>query len=122
MSVALREIGRIERSLYTLKWLQSPELRRRVQIGLNKVESRNSLGRAVFFNRLGEVRDRSYKDQFYRASGLTLIVAAIIAWNTVYLSRAVETLYANGMEIPEEHLKHLSPLGWQHINLTGDYV
>lgn len=122
LSVALREIGRIERSLYTLKWLQSPELRRRVQIGLNKGESRNSLGRAVFFNRLGEVRDRSYEDQFYRASGLTLIVAAIIAWNTVYLSRAVETLYANGMEIPEEHLKHLSPLGWQHISLTGDYV
>ncbi|MEJ6486167.1 Tn3 family transposase, partial [Nostoc punctiforme UO1] len=27
-----------------------------------------------------------------------------------------------GMNIPEEYLQHLSPLGWEHINLTGDYV
>ncbi|WP_420840350.1 Tn3 family transposase [Argonema galeatum] len=27
-----------------------------------------------------------------------------------------------GVDIPEEHLKHLSPLVWEHINLTGDYV
>jgi hypothetical protein len=26
------------------------------------------------------------------------------------------------MDIPEEYLQHLSPLGWEHINLTGDYV
>jgi TnpA family transposase len=35
---ALREIGRIERTLFTLTWLQDPELRRRVTIGLNKGE------------------------------------------------------------------------------------
>ncbi len=37
-------------------WLQSVELRRRVHAGLNKGEARNSLARAVFFNRLGEIR------------------------------------------------------------------
>jgi hypothetical protein len=26
------------------------------------------------------------------------------------------------MDIPEEYLKHLSPLGWEHVNLTGDYI
>ncbi len=35
-------------------WLQSVELRRRVHAGLNKGEARNSLTRAVFFNRLGK--------------------------------------------------------------------
>jgi hypothetical protein len=40
----------------------------------------------------------------------------------VYISQAVETLRAKGMDIPEEYLTHLSPLGWEHINLTGDYV
>ncbi|PTM52724.1 Tn3 transposase DDE domain-containing protein [Desmospora activa DSM 45169] len=118
----LREIGRIEKTLFTLEWLQSPELRRRVQVGLNKGEAKNALARAVFFNRLGEVRDRSYEDQLYRASGLHLVVAAIVLWNTVYLSRAVDTLQARGMEIPEDYLQHLSPLGWEHITLTGDYV
>ena len=30
-----------------------------------------------FFNRLGEIRDRSFENQRYRASGLNLVVAAI---------------------------------------------
>jgi TnpA family transposase len=38
--------------------------------------------RAVFFNRLGELRDRTFENQRYRASGLNLVVAAIALWNT----------------------------------------
>ena len=122
LALALRELGRIERTLFTLSWLQSPELRRRATAGLNKGEAKHTLKRAVFFNRLGEIRDRSYEDQFYRASGLNLVIAAIVLWNTVYLEKAVDYLKQQGMNIPEEHLQHLSPLGWEHINLTGDYV
>jgi TnpA family transposase len=59
--VALREIGQIERTLFTLDWLQDVELRRRVHAGLNKGEAKNALARVVFFNRLGEVRDRSFE-------------------------------------------------------------
>jgi len=71
LAVALRELGRIERTLFILDWLQSVELRRRVHVGLNKGEARNALARAVFFYRLGEIRDRSFEQQQYRASGLT---------------------------------------------------
>lgn len=35
LAVALRELGRIERTLFILDWLQSAELRRRVHAGLN---------------------------------------------------------------------------------------
>lgn len=122
LAVALRELGRIERTLFTLNWMQSVELRRRVQIGLNKGEAKNALARAVFLNRLGELRDRSFENQMYRASGLNLVVAAIVLWNTVYLERAIEVLRESGQEVDEQLLKHLSPLGWEHINLTGDYV
>jgi TnpA family transposase len=122
LAVALRELGRIERTLFTLEWLQNTELRRRVQIGLNKGEAKNALARAVFFNRLGEIRDRSFENQRYRASGLTLVLAAIILWNTVYLGRAIDDLKAQGLPVVDNLLEHLSPLGWEHINLTGDYV
>ena len=60
--------------------------------GLNKGEARNALARAVFFNRLGEIRDRSFEQQRYRASGLNLVTAAIVLWNTVYLERAANAL------------------------------
>jgi TnpA family transposase len=122
LAIALRELGRIERTLFTLDWMQNTELRRRVQIGLNKGEARNALARAVFLNRLGEIRDRRLENQRYRANGLNLVVSAIILWNTVYLERAVQALRNSGKEIDEKLLPHISPLGWEHINLTGDYI
>ncbi|PCS24003.1 Mobile element protein (plasmid) [Candidatus Enterovibrio escicola] len=69
LALALRDFGRLERTLFMLEWIQSPELRRRVQVGLNKGEARNALARTVFFNQLGEIRDRSFEQQRYRASG-----------------------------------------------------
>lgn len=122
LAVALRELGRIERTLFTLEWLQDPGLRRRVQVGLNKGEARNALARAVAFNRLGEIRDRSFDNQRYRASGLNLVVAAITLWNTVYLERSIDALRAHGYPVDDNLLPHLSPLGWEHVGLTGDYV
>jgi TnpA family transposase len=110
-----------KRTLFILDWLQSVELRRRVQAGLNKGEARNALSRAVFFYRLGEIRDRSFEQQRYRASGLNLLTAAIVLWNTVYLQRAADTLRSQG-PLDDSLLRYLSPLGWEHINLTGDYL
>jgi len=121
LALALREIGRIERTLFMLAWLEDPALRRRVTAGLNKGEARNSLARAVFFNRLGEIRDRSFENQRHRASGLNLVVAAITLWNTVYLERATEQM-AKSRQFDLALLQHASPLGWEHINLTGDYT
>jgi TnpA family transposase len=83
LALALREIGRLERTLLLLEWLRSPELRHRVQTGLNKAEARNALARAVFFYRLGRLRDRAYENQQLRAKGLNLLIAAIVLWNTV---------------------------------------
>jgi TnpA family transposase len=121
LALAMRELGRIERTLFILDWIQDPLLRGRVQAGLNKGEARNALSRAVFFNRLGEVRDRSFENQCYRASGLNLVVAAIIFWNTVRLERAVAEVRSQ-QDVPDDYLSYLSPLGWDHINLTGDYI
>ncbi|MDR2068027.1 MAG: Tn3 family transposase [Holosporaceae bacterium] len=122
LAVALRELGRIERTLFMLDWFQSEELRRRVQIGLNKGEAHNSLARAVFFNRLGEIRDRTLHAQEHRMSGLNFLTAAIVLWNTVYIERAVETLRQKGERFDENLLQYTSPLPWEHIALTGDYL
>ncbi len=119
---ALRELGRLQRTRFILDWLQSPDLRRRTTAGLNKGEARNALARAVFFNRLGEIRDRSFEQQRYRTSGLNLVTAAIVLWNTVYLDRAIQALQNSDASVDADLLQHLSPLGWEHINLTGNYT
>ena len=51
-----------------------------------------------------------------------LVAGAIVLWNTVYLERAVATLQERGVDVDEDLLQYLSPLGWEYINLTGDYV
>ena len=122
LSRALRALGRIERTLFTLQWLSDPALRQRSHAGLNKGEASNALRRAVFFHRQGEIRDRTFENQSFRASGLSLITAAIVHWNTVYLDRAVRQLRAQGATVPDDLLAHVAPLGWEHIGLTGDYV
>jgi TnpA family transposase len=118
----LRALGRIERTLFTLQWLSDSGLRQRSHAGLNKGEASNSLRRAVFFHRQGEIRDRTFENQSFRASGLSLITAAIVHWNTVYLDRAVQQLRVQGAAVPDDLPAHVAPLGWEHIALTGDYV
>ena len=121
VSRALREIGRIERTLFMIEWYSRPELRDRRRVGLNKGEAGNKLARAVFFHERGEIRDGSFESQAFRASGLNLVVSAIVLWNTAYLSRAVESLRAEGHELPDDLIRHISPQIWEHINLTGIY-
>ena len=72
------QAGAAERTLFTLDWLGDAELRRQTSRELNKGETRNSLARAVFIHRLGEIRDRTYENQQHRASGLNLLVTAKI--------------------------------------------
>jgi TnpA family transposase len=122
LALALREIGRIERTLFMLDWFELPALRRQVTVELNKGEARNALARAVCFHRLGRLRDRATQAQQYRASGLAIVTAAIALWNTVYIGRALDDLRRGGEIIPDPLLAHLAPVGWQHINLTGDYL
>ena len=54
-----------------------------------------------------------------RASGLNLIAAAIVLWNTVYLERATNALRGHAKPVDDALLQYLSPLGWAHISLTG---
>jgi hypothetical protein len=69
----------------------------------------------------GEDTKRNLKHVKDRVSGLKLLVAAIILWNTTYLQRAVDHLRNQGYHPASGDMAHLSPLGWEHINLTGDY-
>ena len=122
LAVALRELGRLERTLFALEWIRCLELRKRTSTRLVRGEARNALARGVFFNQLGELRDRSYEQQIHKASGLNFLVAAIILWNTKYLEASMDDLRKSGVTIPDEIAKHIAPLGWAHVGLTGDYL
>ena len=39
-----------------------------------------------------------------------------------YLEPAFAELNRDGIPTPLDIIKHITPLGWQHISLTGDYI
>jgi hypothetical protein len=119
LPMALRELGKLERTLFLLEYIRDVELRRRIHIGLNKGETRNALARAVFFNRLGELREPhigkpATSGQWLK---LNLVVAATIGTRFTW-SGLFKPLRNQGQMIPEALLVHLSPLKWEHINVT----
>ena len=44
-----------------------------------------------------------------------------IYWNTVRLGEVVRQRRRAGLPVEAELLAHISPLGWAHILLTGEY-
>lgn len=122
LAVALREVGRIERTLFIIEWILDTDMQRRAQIGLNKGEAHHALKNALRIGRQGEIRDRTTEGQHYRIAGLNLLTAVIIYWNTVHLGHAVTERRNEGLDVPPEFLPHISPLGWAHILLTGEYL
>lgn len=121
LALALREVGRVERTLFILRWISDAALQRRAQLGLNKGEAHHALKRAIALGRRGEISDRTAEGQHFRMAGLNLLAAIIIYWNTARLGEIVSTLAASGNPPDPELLPHVSPLGWEHILLTGEY-
>lgn len=80
--------------LFMLDWLENPELRRRCHAGLNKSEQRHFLAQVICTLKQGRIADRNAEAQQFRASGLNLVIAAIVFWNSTYIADAVAHLCA----------------------------
>ena len=119
--LALGEIGRIERTLFMLDWIENAALRMECQAGLNKGEARHSLARAVFAHSQGRIHDRSEVAQQKRAMALNLVIAAITFWNTLYIDKAAGHLARTSPLFDPALLPFTSPLGWDHVILSGDF-
>lgn len=119
--LALGEIGRIERTLFMLDWIENVNLRMECHAGLNKGEARHSLARAIFAHSQGRIHDRSDAAQQKRAMALNLVIAAISFWNTIYMDKAAGHLARTSPLYDAKLLAHTSPLGWDHVILSGDF-
>ena len=121
LAVALREIGRVERTLFIVDWLLDADMQRRANTGLNRGGAHHALKNALRIGRQGEIRDRSSEGQHHRMAGLNLLAAIVIYWNTAHLGEAVRQRKHARRTVDPELLAHISPPGWAHILLTGEY-
>ena len=118
---ALQEHGRLVKTLFILRYLQRPEMRRRVGGQLNKGENLNGLRETVNFAHGGAIRHRQLTDQVAQALCLTLVVNCIAAFNAGLLAPAVEALRTAGFEVDDADVAHVGPTITEHISVHGRY-
>ena len=120
LAQALRELGRIEKTIYLIDYFLDADLRHRVQKGLNKGESVNALSRKLNFGQQNEYYEASYIGQTQKSLASDLLINIITVWNTVYMEAAIEELKKEEKNRPEL-IPFISPIHWEHINFFGDY-
>ncbi|MFN0101121.1 MAG: Tn3 family transposase [Bryobacteraceae bacterium] len=102
--------------------IADPDLRYRVQLQLNRGESRHELvGRCLFFANRDEFRTGDAEEIMNKASCLSLISNAVLVWNTMRITDIVDQLRNAGHEIADQDLARVSPLMHPHVIPNGTY-
>ncbi len=120
---ALKELGRVEKTLFILRYYRNKELREDIQKQLNLGEQMNKFSKAVTWGDGQRLRGQT-TEEFERAAACTqLIQNVIILWNYLY---ATERLAAIADQAEREELKRRLSQGqmiaWAHVNLTGTFI
>lgn len=119
--LAFQELGRLVKTIFILDYVSDPDLRRRILVGINKLDQVHLAGRAVHYGRQGEIRVPGYHEQLYRASCLNIILMCILLWNTLQIDRLRPQLEKDGFSVTDEVLSHISPMMFEHINFYGKF-
>jgi TnpA family transposase len=122
LAQAVAELGRIDKTIHGLTYIDDESKRRRTLIQLNRGEDRHRLARAVFHGKRGELRQRHREGQEDQLGALGLVVNVIVLWNTLYMDAALEQLRREGYLVNSEDVARLSPLVFNHINMLGRYA
>ena len=121
LSKAFTNLGRIIKTQYILRYLTDLELRRTVQLQLNKGEYRHKLPRRIFFADQGEFTTGDYEEIMNKATCLSLVSNAALYWNTMKINNIVEDLRQQGEIVEDDTLSHISLLPFKHIIPNGTY-
>lgn len=121
LAQAIAEIGRIDKTIHTLNFIDDEARRRGTLLQLNLGEGRHSLARDVFHGKRGELFQRYREGQEDQLSALGLVVNMIVLWNTLYIDAVLVQLRREGYTVRPEDEARLSPFGHEHINMLGRY-
>jgi len=121
LAQSIIEVGRINKTLYLLNYIDDENYRRRILTQLNRGEGRHFVARSICYGQRGEIRKRYRQGQEDQLGALGLVTNAVVLWNTIYIQAALDNLRQQSFEIKEEDEARLSPLVHAHINMLGHY-
>ena len=119
---ALKQFGRIIKTIFLLKYIDDVELRQMIEKQLNKLESSNKFGKAVFYGRNQEFQQSTKEEQLIADGCKRLVENAIICWNYLYLSKRIYDTKSEDEKINIiKNIRNSSVVAWGHINLQGEF-
>ncbi len=122
LAQAIMEVGRVNKTLYLLNYIDDEDYRRRILTQLNRGEGRHAVARAICYGQRGEIRKRYREGQEDQLGALGLVTNAVVLWNTLYMQEALSHLRSIEEGPEDEHIARLSPLMHGHINMLGHYT
>jgi len=115
-----RELGRVLRTIYLLRWINSKEMRQEVTGETNKIESYHAFTKWLNFG--GDViTENDPVEQQKRLRYIDLVASAVILQNTADMMRVIEELVAEGVEVNEEDVAFMSPYGTNGTKRFGNF-
>ena len=114
-------MGRINKTLHLLNYIDDEDYRRRILTQLNRGEGRHGVARTICHGQRGEIRKRYREGQEDQLGALGLVTNAVVLWNTMYMQAALALLQEQSVVIREEDEARLSPLVHGHFNVLGHY-
>jgi len=119
LAQAIIDLGRINKTIYLLNYIDDEDYRRRILTQLNRGEGRHQVARTICHGKRGEIRKAYREGQEDQLGALGLVTNAVVLWNTIYLQAALDHLQSEGMKINPEDRARLSPLQHKHIHVLG---
>ena len=120
--LAIKEMGKVFKSLYILKYYDELELRQITEKQLNKIERSHQFAHAIFFDNNREITQALKQDQDIAVCCRVIIQNTIVFWNCIRLS---EILLKEKNEEEKRKIVQMIQNGtactWRHINLQGIY-
>ena len=114
------ELGKLERTLYLLRYGMDLDLRRFVVPYTSRREHWNKFtGEVLAFGDL--IRDKTLEDQTETFWFLTVVQNAIVLWNALSLENAIRKAREANIIITDEDLKHILPTMTEHIDFVGRF-
>ena len=119
---AFRELGRVVRTIFLLRYISDLELREKITASTNKVEAYNGFAKWNFFGGEGVIADNDPEEQEKTVKYNDLVTNAIIFSNAVDLTRILRDLVSEGMKPSRQDVATMSPYMTGHIKRFGDYL
>lgn len=118
---ALKEFGKIIKSLYMLSYISDVKLRQAIEKQLNKGELSNRFNRAISFGGNQQLSFAEKEVLDIADACRRLIRNAVLCWNYLYLSKQLAQAKPDKQSAIIQSMKAGSPITWQHINMHGEY-